>query len=62
MTGTLKCFKTEKGYGFIAGDDGIDYFIHASNLCEGEYSTGDRLQFELAEGRKGIEAVKVSLV
>ena len=61
MTGNLKWFNTEKGYGFIAGDDGKDYFVHATNLEEGIYNDNDVLTFELAEGRKGIEAVNVKL-
>lgn len=61
MTGKLKWFNNDKGYGFIAGDDGQDYFVHASKLAEGTYNDNDKLTFDLAEGRKGIEAVNVKL-
>lgn len=61
MTGKLKWFNNNKGYGFIAGDDGNDYFVHASNLEPGTYYNNDELTFELADGRKGIKAVNVKL-
>ena len=32
MTGTVKWFNTQKGYGFIVGDDGLEYFVHYSNI------------------------------
>ena len=61
MTGKLKWFNNDKGYGFIAGDDGKDYFVHITKIEIGAYSCDDTLTFELAKGRNGIEAVNAKL-
>lgn len=61
MTGKLKSFNNNKGYGFIIGEDGKEYFIHATNLEAGVYNDNDVLTFELKNGRKGIEAIKARL-
>lgn len=37
MKGTVKWFNTQKGYGFIVGDDGTDYFVHYSNIKVSEF-------------------------
>lgn len=62
MTGTIKTLNKEKKFGFIAGEDGIDYFFHASNLknCGFEELTrGREVTFEDAEGSKGPRAEDV---
>jgi CspA family cold shock protein len=62
MHGTVKWFNKEKGFGFIAPDDGgRDLYIHVSNIetPNGELIDGQRVEFETATGRKGPEAVKV---
>jgi CspA family cold shock protein len=65
-TGTVKWFNTEKGYGFIARDSGEeDLFAHISALEQSGLtglSEGDRVTFDVAEGRKGPEAARVRLV
>lgn len=60
--GTVKFFIGDKGYGFITDDDsGTDYFVHISGLVD-EISEGDKVTFELKEGKKGMNAVNVTLV
>ena len=59
MTGKIKSFNAEKGYGFITGNDGNEYYIHAKHLTQGIYNDGDVVIFEIVESRNGIEAVNV---
>ena len=65
-TGTVKWFNAEKGFGFIARDNGgKDVFVHISALERSGLTAldqGDRVTFDIVEGRKGPEAVKVRLV
>jgi len=65
VTGTVKFFNTEKGYGFISRDDGDDVFVHFSNI-EGDgfknLEEGQTVEFEIGEGRKGDEAQNVRAV
>lgn len=61
MTGKLKWFDNNKGYGFIMGDDGNDYFIHITKIENGEYSYDDIITFDTVESRKGKEAVNAKL-
>ena len=52
--GTVKFFNQNKNYGFIAGDDGKDYFVHSSGIAEGIYiKDGDKVSFEVVDGDKG---------
>lgn len=61
-TGTVKFFNDEKGFGFITGTDGEDVFVHFSNIeGSGRRSlvAGQEVEFELGQGRKGVEANNV---
>jgi cold shock protein len=61
ITGTVKFFNNPKGFGFIAGDDGRDYFIHSDGLMEGvSVEEGDRVSFCVTEGEKGLKAINVT--
>lgn len=64
--GTVKWFNEQKGYGFITPDDSEDdLFVHFSSIeSEGFKSLqeGQRVEFETAEGRKGMEAKAVVVV
>jgi CspA family cold shock protein len=64
-TGTVKFFNNDKGYGFITQEGGSDVFVHFSNI-EGEgyksLEEGQKVEFEVAPGRKGDEATGVRVV
>jgi cold shock protein len=61
--GTVKWFNAEKGYGFIAPDDGTpDVFVHYSAIQSSGYRTLDeeqRVEFEVTQGQKGPQADQV---
>lgn len=62
QTGTVKFFNDTKGFGFIKVDGtGEDVFVHVTDLVD-EIRENDKVQFEVAQGKKGPNAVKVSLV
>ncbi len=64
-TGTVKFFNNEKGYGFISQESGDDVFVHFSAIQSDGYKTleqGQRVEFDTAQGRKGIEAQNVRLI
>jgi cold shock protein len=60
--GTVKWFNAEKGYGFITRDSGGDVFVHQSAIQGQEFRTlneGDKIEFEVARGPKGLKAENV---
>jgi len=61
--GTVKFFNTQKEFGFIAGDDGKDYYVHISQIEQGTQITeGDRVSFNAVEGDRGAKAEKVKKI
>jgi CspA family cold shock protein len=59
--GTVKWFNANKGYGFIAQEDGNDVFVHVSAIEDASQplDEGQRVQFDVVQGRKGPEAANV---
>ena len=64
-TGTVKWFNDEKGYGFIARENGYDVFVHFSAInAEGRKTLleGQQVNFEVETGQKGPQASNVTVV
>ena len=62
MKGKVKFFNETKGFGFISGDDGKEYFVHSSALKDGvSLKEGTVVEFEIEQGDKGPKAAKVSV-
>ena len=63
-TGSVKWFNAEKGYGFIAPDDGTaDVFAHYSAIQSDGYKTldeGQKVQFDVTQGQKGLQAENIT--
>jgi CspA family cold shock protein len=65
ITGTVKFFNAEKGFGFISRDGGDDVFVHYSNIQGSGYKSldeGQHVEFDVAPGRKGEEAQNVRVL
>ena len=58
--GTVKFFNQAKGFGFITEDGGEEIFVHVSGLID-EVRENDKVEFETANGKKGLNAVSVKL-
>ena len=65
MKGTVKWFDAKKGYGFLTDGSGKDIFVHYSGINSNGFKTldeGQAVEFELADGPKGKQAVDVKAV
>ena len=63
--GTVKWFNASKGYGFISRQEGGDVFVHFNAIIGDGYKTlneGDKVEFEVEQGPKGLQASKVSVI
>jgi CspA family cold shock protein len=63
-TGKVKWFNAEKGFGFLADDQGEEVFVHRDVLPEGvtELKSGSRVEFGVVAGRKGMQALSVRVL
>ena len=63
-SGKVKWYDTDKGFGFITGDDGTDVFLPSAALPAGVTSVkgGQRLEFGVAQGKRGMQALSVRVV
>lgn len=63
--GTVKWFNAEKGFGFIEREKGGDVFVHFKSIVAEGYkslSEGQRVEFSVAQGQKGLQAENVTVV
>ncbi|WP_295698213.1 cold-shock protein [Lapillicoccus sp.] len=63
-TGKVKWYDAEKGFGFLADDEGADVFLHANALPEGVTTLkgGTRVEFGVVEGRRGAQALTIRVL
>lgn len=64
MNGTVKWFNSEKGFGFITGEDGKDVFAHFSQIKVDGYKSlqeGQNVSYEVVEGPKGPQAENITI-
>lgn len=62
LLGNVKWFNEKKGFGFISGEDGQDYFLHFSKINKEGFKTvaeGEAVSFDVEEGPKGPQATNV---
>ncbi|WP_026881684.1 cold-shock protein [Clostridium akagii] len=65
MTGTVKWFNGEKGFGFITGEDGNDVFAHFSQINSEGYKSldeGQKVSYDVVKGPKGPQAENITIL
>lgn len=65
MKGQVKWFDSKKGYGFITGENGREVFVHFSGIAKEGFKSldeGQKVEFEIADGAKGEQAVNVTVI
>lgn len=65
VTGTVKWFNSDKGYGFITVEGGPDLFAHYSEIQSNGFRSlneGDRVEFEITDGKKGKQASAIRVI
>ncbi|WBW99188.1 cold shock domain-containing protein [Oceanirhabdus sp. W0125-5] len=65
MTGTVKWFNAEKGFGFITTEEGNDVFAHFSQINKEGYKSleeGQKVSFDIIEGQKGPQAGSIEVI
>jgi CspA family cold shock protein len=65
IIGTVKWFSNSKGYGFLAQDNGADVFVHHTAIQGEGYHTlseGQRVEFSIEQGPKGLQAAQVVIL
>lgn len=60
-TGTVKFFNDAKGFGFITGEDNEEIFVHVTGLNQ-DIRENDKVSYEKENGKKGLNAVNVSVI
>ena len=63
--GTVKWFNGDKGFGFISQENGDDLFVHYSEIQSSGFRTleeGAKVEFEITQGRKGLQASSVTVI
>ena len=64
MNGTVKWFNSEKGFGFITGEDGKDVFAHFSQIKADGYKSleeGQKVTYNVGQGQKGLQAENITI-
>ena len=63
--GVVKWFNNQKGYGFIEQEDGTDVFVHHTGINATGFKSlneGDRVTFDVEQGKKGLAAINVRII